>query len=384
MRLVDPDGAVDEPPKLGVVGTRLELHQQAVTCGTTAAGNGTERSDPEWLFGRRVVPRPWGGLAWRLTFTWCILHIRIREHSAVIRGKACEQRTWYLLVSTAWKRQPLLAAGSLIHERPQQREVVGKILEYPFEIPLESNRARPHLGIRCVTPRVRLPRHDVLEGLAIGEICSAARTSPDEIVLAERQARGEFGSLDQASHAPGGGGRETKPVPAALDHLPERADRNALLILGQRMLVPLDNRHGRRQALASEADRDRHAIAHPRGRRRDWPAVHLEADAVRIVTPQEIVESRIEQRREVNADRLFEIADIEERRQRIRQPQPHRRAAFAGEPRRRDPLPWRARAGRESPHRRDMRRAAPGLGHNLLGNQETQLDTHAREANPLS
>ncbi len=52
MRLVDPDRAVDQPPKLGIVRARLELQEQPVARQTPAAGHGGERAD-----GRRHVGR---------------------------------------------------------------------------------------------------------------------------------------------------------------------------------------------------------------------------------------------------------------------------------------------------------------------------------------
>ena len=56
----------------------------------------------------------------------------------------------------------------------------------------------------------------------------------------------------------------------------------------------------------------------------------------------------------------------------------------AGEARRRDPLPRRAIARRQVPRGRDVRRAAPRLGHDLARDQQAQLDADAGKADALA
>ena len=77
-------------------------------------------------------------------------------------------------------------------------------------------------------------------------------------------------------------------------------------------------------------------------RARQLPSVHLERDAVTVMPPQQVVERGIEQRLEMSPDGLLEIAGVEQRRQRIRQGQSHRRAARRRQARRRNPFPRRA------------------------------------------
>ncbi len=141
---------------------------------------------------------------------------------------------------------------------------------------------------------------------------------------------------------------------------------------------------GRRNAPAAEADRDGDAIGARRGRARQHLAVDLEGDPARVVTAEQLVEGRIEQRLEVAADRFVKVAGVEERRQRIRQAESHRRAARSSQARRRNPLPRRAIARRQVPPRRDVRRAAPRFGHDLARDEQPELDADAGEANPLA
>ena len=117
-----------------------------------------------------------------------------------------------------------------IHQRLEQWKVVRQIFENALEVPLEPLDARPRFGTRRIPPRGELLRHDFLDRLAVGEIRRASRACPNEVVLAQGQARGEIGHLDQSTDVRGRRGLDAEPDPAALDDFPEGADGNALPI----------------------------------------------------------------------------------------------------------------------------------------------------------
>jgi hypothetical protein len=325
---------------------------------------------------RHALGRP--RLAW-LRFGW-----RERRVAFDGCGRVREERAGHALVAATRQRQALLASRALVHERPQEREVVGEILEHALEIPLEADAARPRLVLPGIAPFLQLARDDLLDGLAVGEVGGATRAGADEVVLAERQARREIGRLDDRADSERRGRGEPEPVPAALDHLAERADRNPMLIVGQRHGVALHHRNGLRQALAPEPNGDGGPLAAGHGRTAHRLPIDLEEDPVGVVASQELVERRIQQRREVMADRFFQIAGIEERRQRIGHLQPHGSTARTGEPWRRDPLPRCAVPRRQVPRRRDVRLAAARFGQDFVGDEQPELDTDAGKADALA
>src|SRR5688572_30274816 len=90
-----------------------------------------------------------------------------------------------------------------------------------------------------IAPRGELTRDDFLNGLAIREVRRSARAAPNEVVLAQRQTGGQVGDLDQSGDAPVACRRQPEPVPAALDDLAERTDRDPVAVAANDP-VPLD------------------------------------------------------------------------------------------------------------------------------------------------
>src|SRR5580692_11605892 len=134
-------------------------------------------------------------------------------------------------MTPARHRQALLPSGSTIDQRPQQRKLVGKIFEYALEVPLQPDSARPRLGVAR----------------------SAPRAASDEVVLADREACREIGSLDQSTDVRARRGRETEPIPPTLDDLAECADSDSLAI-GRQERVSFDEARCRGRAAAAEPD----------------------------------------------------------------------------------------------------------------------------------
>jgi hypothetical protein len=139
-----------------------------------------------------------------------------------------------------------------------------------------------------------------------------------------------------------------------------------------------ESRRGRR-APAAQPDRHRRPLGITRPGAAQLAAIDLEAHAVPIVAPREVVECRIEQGLEMAANDLFDISRVDQRGQLVAQRQPHRGAARVGEAGRRNPLPGRAMPRREMPSRRDRRGPPPGLGDHVGRDEESELDPDARE-----
>jgi hypothetical protein len=74
---------------------------------------------------------------------------------------------------------------------------------------------------------------------------------------------------------------------------------------------------------------------------RQFPSVELEGNARTVMTPQQIVERRIEQRLEMPPEGFLEIAGVEQGGQLIGQRQSYGRAPRRRQTRRRDPFPGR-------------------------------------------
>src|SRR5882672_11442041 len=129
------------------------------------------------------------------------------------------------------------------------------MFEHALEVPLQPDAARSRVSVARIAPLGELSGDHFLNGFAIGEIRRATRASPDEVVLAEREARGEIGRLDQPADVRGRRRGETEPIPPALDHLAERADRDARAVDGQGR-VSFDGPDGRRRAAAAQPDWD--------------------------------------------------------------------------------------------------------------------------------
>ena len=179
-------------------------------------------------------------------------------------------------------------------------------------------------------------------------------------------------------------GRDPEPVPPALDDLAVGADRDPAAVLGEPQPV-VDHVAGHGGLpLAGEPDGERRA-------RRRLPALHGErlpvedeAHAARVPSPEDLGQRRIEQRLEVTAQRGLDEAGVEERRERARQSESHRRAPRSGLPRRRDPLPRGPVTGGQAPAGCHVVLAGAGFGQHLLAHEQADLDADAGEADALS
>ena len=227
MGIVDPDRAVDQPAEFRIAGSRLELHQQAVSRRTPSSGHGVGGPSCRRMgVSQPLVTGGWLGLqrsAWldpgrggegadgspveaagspgsaRVRSP----HRHLARPTVVARRAIRKQRRRHAFIASTRHWQSLLPSGAAIDERPQQREVVGEIFEHALEIPLQPGRPRPRLASCAIAPRGELPRHHLLNGLAIGEVGGATCAAPNEVVLAERQTRRQIGRLNQSRDAPG-------------------------------------------------------------------------------------------------------------------------------------------------------------------------------------
>ena len=235
-----------------------------------------------------------------------------------------------------------------------------------------------------VAPERELLAHRLLHGLAIGQVGRAARPGADEVGLVERQTLGERRDLDDATDRVRRDRRHPQPVPAPLDDLAERADREPAVLLGQghRLAHQVADRGG--LALAAEPHRHRRTLGGRRARALQRLAVDLETHAAAVVLEQQLVERRFQQGLVVPAQRALDEAGIEQRRERVRQLERHRGAAFGDQPRRRHPLPRRLVTRGQVPAGRHVALAAPRLGQHLLAEQQPELDAHAGEADALA
>jgi hypothetical protein len=114
----------------------------------------------------------------------------------VTDGNIREQWRRDSLVTAAGHWQALLASRTTIHERAQQGKVIGEIFQNALEISLQAGHSRPYLRVAPVAPLGKLPGNDFLNGFSIGELRGAARPTPDEIVLAQREARSQVRRLN--------------------------------------------------------------------------------------------------------------------------------------------------------------------------------------------
>jgi hypothetical protein len=109
----------------------------------------------------------------------------------MINGNIRKQWRRYSLLTTTGHWQALLTSRTPIHERSQQRKVIGQIFQDSLEVSFEAGHSRPCFSIAPLAPLGKLPRNDFLNGLSIGEVRRAARTAPDEIVLAQGETGGQ-------------------------------------------------------------------------------------------------------------------------------------------------------------------------------------------------
>ena len=84
------------------------------------------------------------------------------------------------------------------------------------------------------------------------------------------------------------------------------------------------------------------------------------------------------------AQRGLDVAGVEQRRERVAQPQADGGAALGHPARRLHPAPRGLVARSQPPARGHVAVGAPRLGQHLLGDQQAQLDPHAREADALA
>jgi hypothetical protein len=213
MRVVDPDRVVNQPAEFRIAGSGLEMHQQSVPRRPSATRDGVEGSGGCRM--QMCLPRCGG----ERLILWRGLTVRRRRHRGqdrrlrrqrlgwplhatsgrlgvcfarfMTRGESREQGRWYALVTATWHGETLLAAGTAINERPQEREVVCEIFEDPLEVSFKADHSRPCLFILPITPLAKLARHGFLHRFAIGEVRRATRAASDEIVLAQRETRGQ-------------------------------------------------------------------------------------------------------------------------------------------------------------------------------------------------
>ena len=182
--------------------------------------------------------------------------------------------------------------------------------------------------------------------------------------------------------SPGRSRAEADPVPAAADHLPEGADREALLLLGRRHRSPLEEPVRGGPPLPRQAHEDRRAaIGRPRPLER--PAVDREPHASRVALAQHVVEGGVEERLEVEAQPRLEVAAVEQRREGVAQVQADRRAPLVHPARRVHPLPGRLVPRREAPAGRHVHGGASCLGENGLRDEQAELDPDPGEADAL-
>ena len=95
-------------------------------------------------------------------------------------------------------------------------------------------------------------------------------------------------------------------------------------------------------------------------------------------------EGGIEKRLEAPAERRLDVARVEEGRERVLEPEPHAGSPPDHEAGRREPPPGRPLTGGETPGRRTVNDAPAGLGHDLLRDQEPELDPDPGEADALA
>ena len=284
MGVVDPDGAVHQPAQFRIGRPRLELHEQTVPRRTPASDHRVERPGRRrdvglglpvpgrggFAFGRRpdlprAAPPPANGVgdsgcgeddpsAWlrrrRLPrAARRFLRLRIRDRRAAFANSGAGTRS-----------SPLPGIGSRFcppARRSTSERSSGKSSARSSSTRSRSRSSRTVRGrasrVARIAPLGELSGDHFLNGLAVGEVRRATRAGPDEVVLAEREARGEIGRLDQPADVRARGRRETEPIPPALDDLAERADRDALALGGQER-VSFDEPDGRRRAATAQPD----------------------------------------------------------------------------------------------------------------------------------
>ena len=139
-----------------------------------------------------------------------------------------------------------------------------------------------------------------------------------------------------------------------------------------------------RLPLAPEAHLERRRLLRVPRLALEEASAHLEADAMTVVGPEDRGKPGIEQRFVVPAERGLDEAAVEERRERILQPQAHGGAALAEQSGGRHPFPRRAVPGGEVPVARHVGLAPARLGQHLVADQEPELDPDAGEADALA
>ena len=172
--------------------------------------------------------------------------------------------------------------------------------------------------------------------------------------------------------------RESDPVPPPPDHLAERAEGDPTLLLRE-VVVTHQVAEAGRLSLPPDPDFDRNAIGRP-SRAGDPSSVHDEPHAVRVVRAQQLIEVGIEEGLKMADERRLYEGLIDELRERIGQVQLDGRAGHGLKPLRLDPPPRRSALGRETPRRGQVRAGTTRLGHDLIRDQQPELDADASEA----
>jgi hypothetical protein len=198
----------------------------------------------------------------------------------------------------------------------EQRKIFGEILEQRRQITLQ----RPHLaGRRIVGRRLRvapfgeLPRDRLLDCLTEREIGCAACAGADEIALVQGQARRQLRHFNHSASAFRGRSADTQPLPTAPDHFAQRADRQAVLLVGKRPLIPNEITQRRRLPLAHEANLQNRALRRWMYALLDAPPVDRDRNALWVMKREKFSKCGIEQRLKMAAQHFFEKTGIEQR-----------------------------------------------------------------------
>ena len=232
VRLVDPHRRLDEARQLGIVGALLELDSQTVAPGTALRAAASRHR------ASAVAASPTASAAARPP--------RRRLPPAPPPAPGSRAAEWPCprrpgpIPRPVQRRMPARRSPS---PSPPSADGAGRRRAAPPGMrAMENHRpdpsARPPDRARPVAPRPplalaalgrvaplgELAGHRLLDGLSIGQVRGAAGARADEVDLVQREALRRAGtSISPPTRSDRR--REAEPVPAALDDLAERADR---------------------------------------------------------------------------------------------------------------------------------------------------------------
>src|SRR5215472_21668 len=208
-----------------------------------------------------------------------------------------------------------MPSGPALYECGQQGKLVREVDKHMLQVAFPRAHLTP---ARCLsrvarlTPRSELPRHGLLNGLAVAEIDAPAQTHTNEVALVECERSRQGRGLDQAADPIGCRRDDPKPVPTPSDHFAQRADRQTSLLLLRGQALTHEIAHRRWLAFPCQADfESRHFCCLP-AMPLQYPPVYLEPDAVGIMRGEDLIERRVQEGLVLPAQRALQKTLIQQ------------------------------------------------------------------------